>query len=77
MFRVLVAAIILSLIYDLIWFFLKHGEFSSENKAEGGMEDNLRRFVLMLSYISFILRVRVRLFMFVFLDFGSDHFLER
>lgn len=76
-FRVLVAAIILSLIYDLIWFFLKHGEFSSENKAEGGMEDNLRRFVLMLSYISFILRVRVRLFMFVFLDFGSDHFLER
>ena len=57
MFRLLVCTIIFSLIYDLIWFILKHIEFSESQKADGGMENSLRRFVLLLSYISFIVRV--------------------
>jgi ribose/xylose/arabinose/galactoside ABC-type transport system permease subunit len=58
-FRVLVLGIIISLAYDLLWFFLKHSEFAEDSKADGGMEASLRKFVLMLSYVSFILRVRI------------------
>ena len=57
-FRMLVVGIILSLIYDLTWFYLKHSEYSDEPKADSGMEKNLKKFSLMMSYASFILRVR-------------------
>lgn len=57
LFRVLVLGIFISLIFDLTWFFIKHSEFAEDQKVDGGMETNLRKIVLMLSYMSFLLRV--------------------
>ena len=37
-FRMLVFAILLTLVYDCIWFSLKSEEFSSEMKYDGGNE---------------------------------------
>ena len=52
-FRLLVAGIFLSLVFDFIWLFLKHTEYSQTLDGEAGV----RQFSLSLSYISFILRV--------------------
>jgi hypothetical protein len=57
LFRILVLGIFISLIFDLTWFFIKHSEFAEDQKVDGGMETNLRKIVLMLSYASFLLRV--------------------
>ena len=46
---------------DLIWFAVKTSEFSTSQKADGGMENGLRRFALYMSYISFFLRIFVAL----------------
>ena len=59
LFRILVLGIFISLVYDILWFFIKHSEFAEDQKADGGMETNIRRIVLILSYISFILRVLI------------------
>jgi len=56
-FRMLVLGIIISWIYDLLWFYMKHAEYSIEGKHDGGMEKNVKKFSLMMSYASFILRV--------------------
>ena len=57
-FRVLVLAIVISLIFDLLWFFLKTSEYSADDKQnDGSAEAGLRKFSLVVSYASFILRV--------------------
>jgi hypothetical protein len=56
-FRGLVLSIFMSLIYDLIWFVLKHAEYTQDLKHDGGMEKGLRNFSLTMSYLSFIVRV--------------------
>lgn len=56
-FRGLVGGIIVSLIFDVVWFVIKHYEYSSESQSDGGLETGIRQFVLILSYISFIIRV--------------------
>jgi hypothetical protein len=56
-FRYLVGAIFFSLFYDLIWFAMNHFEYSYEQKYDGGMETNLRRFSLYFSYASFFIRI--------------------
>lgn len=56
-FRMLVVGIFISWIYDLCWFYIKHQEFSDEGKSDAGMEKNVKKFSLMMSYASFILRV--------------------
>lgn len=74
-FRLLVLGIFISLIIDVFWFWIKHSEYASEPKADSGMEKNVKRFSLMMSYASFILRVRfVRL---IILDFRWLGILER
>jgi hypothetical protein len=55
-FRMLVIGVILSLLYDLVWFYLKHGEYSQDDK-DGSTEATVRKFSLMMSYASFIFRV--------------------
>ncbi len=57
-FRGLVFAIIVSLVMDLLWFVVKHYEYASDGQSDGGLEGGIRKTVLMLSYISFIIRVR-------------------
>lgn len=56
-FRVLVLGIVLSLVYDLFWFIMKHSEYSEEKKNDGSGESGVRKFSLFMSYASFILRV--------------------
>lgn len=56
-FRVLVLGILLSLLYDALWFFMKHQEYTEEQKADGGQETNIRRIVLLFSYVAFLLKV--------------------
>jgi len=57
-FRVLVLALLLSIIYDLVWVFTKTSEYTSSNDStDGSAETGLRKFSLLMSYASFILRV--------------------
>ena len=59
-FRVLVLAIFISLIYDLIWFYMKTSEYYADDKeGDGSNEAGLRKFALLVSYASFILRVTI------------------
>ena len=59
-FRMLVLGIFLSIIIDIFWFIIKFREYTDDPKEDPAPnEKNLRRFVLMLSIISFILRVSV------------------
>ena len=64
-FRGLVYAIFFSLFYDLIWFMLKHGEYSDDLKSDGGVERRVRNFSLTMSYLSFIVRVLNTLLLFI------------
>ena len=52
----LVFGILISLAFDLLWFFIKHSEYAYENKNDNG-ESGIRKFSLLMSYASFILRV--------------------
>ena len=57
-FRVLVLGIFLSIIYDLLWFYLKHSEYAQgEQSNDGSAELGLRKFSLVMSYSSFFLKV--------------------
>jgi hypothetical protein len=56
-FRMLVLGIFITLVWDLIWFSLKHSEYSDDLKHDGGNERGIRTFSLYMSYISFIVRV--------------------
>jgi len=56
-FRLLVLGILITLVYDLFWFAVKHQEYSSESQSDGGLETGIRKTVLILSYLSFFFRV--------------------
>ena len=75
-FRMLVLGIFLSIIIDIFWFIIKFKEYTDDPKEDpAANEKNLRRFVLMLSIISFILRVSVGCES-LCIDFRSDCVLE-
>ena len=76
-FRILVGGIILSLFVDLFWFVMKHQEYSTEQQSDGGLETGIRKVVLALSYISFIVRVIIIQFhLITYIDIGGDRILE-
>ena len=75
-FKMLVFGIILSLVYDIAWFIMKHTEYTTENKNGDSGEIAIRKFSLMMSYASFLLRVYLILLMNI-IDFCSYCFLER
>ena len=53
-FRALVAAIIISLIYDINWFWTKYRAFSDEDDEDGGgIERSLKRFSWAMATIAF------------------------
>jgi hypothetical protein len=74
-FRFLVGTILLSFVYDLLWFFMMHSEYSTEPKVDGSGESRLRKFSLMVSYASFLLRVRFSVL--IMLDLRGLGLLER
>lgn len=53
-FKTLVFGIFLSLVYDIVWFFV---EDVSNDSNDGGVQKSVRNFSLYLSYISFFFRV--------------------
>ena len=53
-FRGLVGMIIVSLVYDVFWFWVN--DFSNE-EASGGVEGSVKRFSLLMAYFSFFFRV--------------------
>ena len=55
-FKMLVVGILISLLYDIVWFIMAHSEYANEQKNDSG-ESGVRKFSLMMSYASFILRV--------------------
>ena len=52
-FRMLIAMFLISLIYDLIWFFI----FDDEEEDEDGVEYNIMKFSRIMGYISFGFRI--------------------
>ena len=58
-FRFLVLGIFISIIYDIVWFYLKHAELTDDSKkaGDGGQEKGVRTFALAIAYLSFALRV--------------------
>jgi len=56
-FRVLVLGILLSIIYDSVWLYLKHGELAEDGKkSDGGALKGIRTFSLAMAYVSFLVR---------------------
>jgi len=56
-FRALVFGIILTIIYDILWFWMKHSELADEGKkTDGGAEKSIRSFSLAMAYVSFLVR---------------------
>ena len=54
-FRMLVAALIMSLIYDVFWFMNKWRAYSDEDDEDGGgLERSLKRFSWIMASISFL-----------------------
>lgn len=58
-FRFLVLGIVISLFYDLFWFIMVHSEYAEEKKTDGSGESGLRKFSLIMSYVSFLFRVKL------------------
>ena len=57
-FRMLVLGVLISIFYDLAWFFLKHSEYVADDKInDGSAETTIRKFSLTISYASFFFRV--------------------
>jgi hypothetical protein len=54
-FKVLVLGVFISIVYDILWFYIKHAEYSSA--LDGSSEAGIRKFSLLMSYASFLLRV--------------------
>lgn len=59
-FKVLVLAVFVSIVYDIVWFYLKHSEYTSG--TDGSAEIGIRKFSLLMSYASFLLRVTLIIF---------------
>lgn len=56
-FRMLVLGIFISMLYDVLWFYLNHSEYMADLKHDGGIEKSVRYFSLIMSYFSFFWRV--------------------
>lgn len=56
--RYLVFGIILTLLYDLYWFWERYSGYDGDDDAEdGGMESKVRRFSLTMACISFLYKI--------------------
>lgn len=56
-FRILTGLLALSLGYDLLWFFMKAGEYNSSDDGDGGMEYNIRVFSFWMAVIAFFFKI--------------------
>ena len=55
-FRLLVLGIVISMVYDVVWFLLRTGDMSAEDDGDKGMEKMIRRFSLFMAIISIIIK---------------------
>lgn len=58
-FRLVVVALIVSWIFDLIWMILHTGSWWGNANHDGDVELGMRRFSIIMTYLSFIFRVIV------------------
>lgn len=72
-FRVLVFGIFLSLVFDVLWFYLQE---QSNDAGDGGVQHSVRSFSLSISYLSFFFRVSPS-YSSYFTDHSSPSLLER
>lgn len=56
-FRYLVAATILTFVYDVAWLLLRGYDMAGNDEEEGGMEASIRKFSLVMTIISLIFKV--------------------
>ena len=57
-FRLLVVALVMSLLYDIFWFWNKYRAYSDEDDEDGGgMERALKRFSWVMASISFLWKI--------------------
>ena len=57
-FRMLVAALVMSLLYDLFWFYNKYTAYSdADDEDAGGMERSIKRFSWYMASISFLWKI--------------------
>lgn len=57
-FRYLVLGLVISLVFDVFWLFIKSGEYHTAIGAEdGGTETKVKRFSLYMSYFNFFFRI--------------------
>ena len=54
-FRQLVALVLFSLIYDIVWFSLYNEEL--ENAIDGNVQPGVRKISILINYFSFLFRV--------------------
>lgn len=49
--------IILSLVYDGIWFFLRYADMNADDDGDGQMEKTIRKFSLTMAIISNVIKI--------------------
>ena len=49
--------IILSLVYDGIWFFLRYADMNANDDGDGQMEKTIRKFSLTMAIISNVIKI--------------------
>lgn len=60
----LVLGVLISIIYDIVWFLMKHNEYAPPEDikgtpTDGNVESTLKKFSLMVAYTSFFFRVSI------------------
>ena len=56
-FRVLVLLILVSLVYDILWFIMRADELEANDAGDGGKEAMVRKLSLWLAYLHFIVKI--------------------
>ena len=59
-FRMLVLGVLVSIVYDIVWFIIKHNEYApaeGANADTGNVENKVKKFSLLMAYTSFFFRV--------------------
>jgi len=79
-FRMLVFGVALSIVYDLVWFFMKHQEYAPDvgaTETTSGVEAGIKKFSLMMAYTSFFFRVRLNHYDNIDIVLCNDRSMER
>ena len=57
MWRLIVVGTVISMIYDILWFIIRHGDLAADKDAEGNIESSVKRFSLYTAYVVFFIKI--------------------